>query len=103
MKKFLEILVLGLLLSGNAYSLNFNENLGDYEKNNAGHTSTIYILNRCSGILSYVTSLMLKENMPLGKFIQSYEIADLVLKISEIRGNSLNGSLINAEGGITTK
>ena len=46
---------------------------------------------------------MLKENMPLGKFIQSYEIADLVLKISEIRGNSLNGSLINAEGGITTK
>ena len=62
MKKFLEILVLGLLLSGNAYSLNFNENLGDYEKNNTGHTSTIYILNRCSGILSYVTSLMLKEN-----------------------------------------
>ena len=62
MKKLLGIVVLGLLLSGNAHSLNFDENLGDYEKNNPGNTATIYILNRCSGILSYVTSLMLKEN-----------------------------------------
>ena len=62
MKKLLGIVVLGLLLNGNAYSLNFNQNLGDYEKNNPGNTATIYVLNRCSGILSYVTSLMLKED-----------------------------------------
>ena len=49
-------MVLSLLLSGNANSLNFNENLEDYEKNNPGHAATIYVLNRCSGIMSYVSS-----------------------------------------------
>ena len=78
MKKFFGIVVLSLLLSGNAYSLNFNQNLGDYEKSNPGDTATIYVLNRCSGILSYVTSLMLKEdteaalkfNLMTSKFIK---------------------------------
>jgi len=62
MKKLLGIIVLGLLLSGNAYALNFNQNLGDYEKNNPGNTATIYVLNRCSGILNYASSQIFKKN-----------------------------------------
>ena len=46
---------------------------------------------------------MLKKNIPIGNFIKSTEIADLVYLITELDGNSLNGSLIEAEGGITTK
>ena len=46
---------------------------------------------------------MLEENIPIGNFIKSTEIADLVYLITELDGNSLNGSLIEAEGGITTK
>jgi hypothetical protein len=72
MKKLLAIAVLGLLLSGNANSLNFNENLEDYEKNNPGHTATIYVLNRCSGIMSYVSSLMLKEDVEKGLMLNKW-------------------------------
>ena len=46
---------------------------------------------------------MLEENIPIGNFIKSTEIADLLYLITELDGNSLNGSLIEAEGGITTK
>tara|TARA_B100000963_G_C22635905_1_gene677575 strand:+ start:2795 stop:3523 length:729 start_codon:yes stop_codon:yes gene_type:complete len=46
---------------------------------------------------------MLEENIPIGNFIKSTEIADLAYLITELDGNSLNGSLIDAEGGITTK
>jgi hypothetical protein len=80
MKKLLSILVLGLLLSGNAYALNFNQNLGDYEKNNPGNTATIYVLNRCSGILSYVSSLMFKEN------------TDAALKLNQMGAKFVNFS-----------
>ena len=80
MKKTLGIIVLGLLLSGNAYALNFNQNLGDYEKNNPGNTATIYVLNRCSGILSYVSSLMFKEN------------TDTALKLNQMGAKFVNFS-----------
>ena len=46
---------------------------------------------------------MKKENMPTGQFVKSLEIAELTYFISELNGNSLNGSLIEAEGGINTK
>ena len=72
MKKILGIVVLSLLLSGNANSLNFNENLEDYEKNNPGHTATIYVLNRCSGIMSYVSSLILKEDIDRGLMLNKW-------------------------------
>ena len=80
MKKLLSIIVLIFLLSGNAYALNFNQNLGDYEKNNPGNTATIYVLNRCSGILSYVSSLMFKEN------------TDTALKLNQMGAKFVNFS-----------
>tara|TARA_B100000927_G_C16472552_1_gene472140 strand:+ start:1260 stop:1979 length:720 start_codon:yes stop_codon:yes gene_type:complete len=46
---------------------------------------------------------MLKENIPQGKFITSKEISDLVFLVCSLSGNSLNGSLLEAQGGITTK
>ena len=46
---------------------------------------------------------MKRENMPTGQFVKSLEIAELTYFISELKGNSLNGSLIEAEGGINTK
>ena len=61
MKKLLGIMVLGLLLSGNAYAYNFKETINQYSLVNKGVVSTIYILNRCSGLLTYTSSMMLKE------------------------------------------
>ena len=67
MKKLLRIVVLGLFLSGNAFAYNFKETINNYSLNNKGVVSTIYILNRCSGLLTYTSSMMLKE--PNGKEI----------------------------------
>ena len=53
MKKTLGIMVLGFLLSGNAYALNFKQNLSEYKETKKGTTSAIYVLNRCTGILTY--------------------------------------------------
>ena len=66
MKKLLEIIVLGLLLSGNAYALNFNKKLSEYMEPNLGVTSLIYLLNRCTGILTYTSIMMFKENADVG-------------------------------------
>tara|TARA_B100000963_G_C22608635_1_gene663794 strand:+ start:864 stop:1592 length:729 start_codon:yes stop_codon:yes gene_type:complete len=46
---------------------------------------------------------MKRENMPTGEFVESVEIAELTFFVSELKGNSLNGSLIEAEGGINTR
>jgi len=66
MKKLLLIVVLGLLLSGNAYALNFKESIGEYEKKNAGVESQIYVMNRCSAVFLFA-SIKLFENNDLKK------------------------------------
>ena len=63
MKKLFGIIIFSIFLTSNSHSLNFNENLENYEKNNPGHTALIYILNRCSGVLSYVSSMLFKEDV----------------------------------------
>ena len=61
MKKLLGILVLILLFSGNAYAFNFKENIETYSLKNEGVVSSIYILNRCSGLLTFVAALTINE------------------------------------------
>jgi len=60
-KKFLSILVLGLLFVGSAYAFNFKEDIKTYSEKNDGVVSSIYVLNRCSGLLTYVAALTIKE------------------------------------------
>ena len=61
MKKLLGIIVLGLLLSGNAYAFNFKEDIETYSLKNEGVVSSIYVLNRCSGLLIFVAALTTNE------------------------------------------
>jgi len=82
MKKLLGIVVLGLFLNGNAYSLNFNQKLSDYMEPNMGVTSLIYVLNRCTGILTYNSIMMFKENTDVGLYYNqmSAEMMNLASK-----------------------
>ena len=67
MKRLLSIVILSLFFNGNAYSLNFNQKISKYaEEPNMGVTSLIYILNRCTGILTYNSIMMFKENTDVG-------------------------------------
>ena len=66
MKRLLGIVILSLFFNGNAYSLNFNQKLSDYMEPNMGVTSLIYVLNRCTGILTYTSIMIFKENADLG-------------------------------------
>ena len=59
--KFLGIVVLSLSLNGNAFAFNFTQSINEYLKENKGVVSTIYVLNRCSGALTYLGSMLLKE------------------------------------------
>ena len=61
MKKLLSIVVLGLLFIGNAYAFNFKEDIKTYSEKNEGVVSSIYVLNRCSGLLSYIAALIINE------------------------------------------
>tara|TARA_B100001173_G_C15613209_1_gene389789 strand:+ start:81 stop:524 length:444 start_codon:yes stop_codon:yes gene_type:complete len=95
MKKLLGIVVFSLLLSGNSYSLNFNQKLSDYYKSNTGITSMIYILNRCSGILTYYSIMMFKENAEFGLTynLMSSEMVNLASQLYSKHSNvSLNAA-----------
>ena len=61
MKKILGIIILSFIFSGNVFAYNFKETINQYSLVNKGVVSTIYILNRCSGLLTYTSSMMLKE------------------------------------------
>tara|TARA_Y100001970_G_scaffold277821_1_gene382612 strand:+ start:2658 stop:3107 length:450 start_codon:yes stop_codon:yes gene_type:complete len=82
MKKFLSFLVISFVMTSNAYSLNFNQKLSDYLENNKGVTSIIYILNRCTGILTYNSIMMFKENAEVGLYynFMSSELMNLASK-----------------------
>ena len=62
MKKLLGIVVLGLLLSGNAYAYNFKETINQYSKVNEGNVATIYVLTRCSALLSFTSAMIINES-----------------------------------------
>jgi hypothetical protein len=62
MKKLLGILVLGVLLSGNAYAYNFKETINQYSKVNKGNVATIYVLTRCSALLSFTSAMIINES-----------------------------------------
>ena len=62
MKKLLGILLLGLLLGGNALSFNFSQSLTEYTKQNAGVESDIYMMNRCSAVFNWYGSYLIKSN-----------------------------------------
>ena len=62
MKKLLGIVVLSLLLSGNALSFNFSQSLTEYTKQNAGVESDIYMMNRCSAVFNWYGSYLIKSN-----------------------------------------
>tara|TARA_A100001011_G_C13851634_1_gene651167 strand:- start:122 stop:532 length:411 start_codon:yes stop_codon:yes gene_type:complete len=49
------------LISQKAHSFNFNETIEEYSAKNSGIVSAIYILNRCSGVFTYTSSMLLKE------------------------------------------
>ena len=101
MKKLLGIVVLSLLLNSNAYPLNFNQKLSDYQKPDMGLTSTIYVLNRCTGILTYKSIMMFKENADVGLYYNqmSAELMNLASKYYSIHNNvSLDVALdVNAK------
>jgi len=61
MKKILSIICLSFLLSGNVFAYNFKVTINEYSLSNKGVVSSIYILNRCSGVLVYLSSMLLKE------------------------------------------
>ena len=54
-------MVLGLLLCGNAFAFNFQEDIKTYSQKNEGVVSGIYVLNRCSGLLTYTAAMLLNE------------------------------------------
>ena len=62
MKKILGIIVLGLLLSGNAYAYNFKETINQYSSVNKGNVATIYVLTRCSALLSFTSAMIINES-----------------------------------------
>ena len=62
MKRLLGIVVLGLLICGNAYAFNFKEDIKTYSQKNEGVVSVIYVLNRCSGLLTYTAAMLLNES-----------------------------------------
>ena len=67
--KILGIVVLVLFLSSSAHSLNFNQRISKYaEEPDLGTTSLIYIFNRCTGILTYNSIMMFKENTDVGLY-----------------------------------
>ena len=77
MKKLLGIVVLGLLLSGNAFSFNFKQSLNDYKKQNTGVESDIYMMNRCSAVFNWQASNLIKSNeIKTSKFYLSLVIRD---------------------------
>ena len=57
MKKLLSILIFILLFNSNAIAFNFKEDIDKYGSKNEGVVSSIYILNRCSGLLQYVAAM----------------------------------------------
>ena len=61
MKRLLGIVVMGLLWCNVAFTFNFPQTLNQYSNENKGIVSSIYILNRCSGALTYLSSMLLKE------------------------------------------
>jgi spermidine/putrescine-binding protein len=61
MKKLLGILILSLLLKGNANAFNFKEDIETYSLKNEGVVSSIYILNRCSGLFTFVAAMVINE------------------------------------------
>ena len=65
MKKFILFIFISFLFGGKVFAYNFKETINNYSLNNKGVVSSIYILNRCSGLLTYTSSMMLKE--PNGK------------------------------------
>ena len=101
MKKLLGIVVLSLFLNSNAYPLNFNQKLSDYLKPDMGLTSTIYVLNRCTGILTYKSIMMFKENADVGLYYNqmSAKMMNLASKYYSIHNNvSLDVALdVNAK------
>ena len=101
MKKLLGIVVLGLFLNSNAYPLNFNQKLSDYQKPDMGVTSLIYVLNRCTGILTYNSIMRFKENADVGLYYNqmSAEMMNLASKYYSIHNNvSLDVALdVNAK------
>ena len=101
MKKLLGIVVLSLFLNSNAYPLNFNQKLSDYQKLDMGVTSLIYVLNRCTGILTYNSIMMFKENADVGLYYNqmSSEMMNLASKYYSIHNNvSLDEALdVNAK------
>ena len=62
MKRLLGIVVLGLLICGNAFAFNFKEDIKTYSQKNEGVVSAIYVLNRCSGLLTYTVAMLLNES-----------------------------------------
>ena len=96
MKKLLTILVLSLFLNGNAYSLNFTQKLSDYMEPNLSVTSLIYVLNRCTGILTYNSIMIFKENADAGLYYNqmSSDMMNLASKFYAKHNNvSLNEAL----------
>ena len=55
-------MVLGLLFSGNAYAYNFKETINQYSKVNKGDVATIYVLTRCSALLSFTSAMIINES-----------------------------------------
>jgi hypothetical protein len=91
MKKLLGIIFLSLFLNSSAYSLNFNQKLSDYQKPDMGVTSAIYILNRCTGILTYYSIMMFKEKADVGLYYNQMS-ADLMNLASKYYAKNNNVS-----------
>ena len=61
-KLFLSILVICSLLGGNAYAYNFKETINQYSSANKGNVAIIYVLTRCSALLSFTSAMIINES-----------------------------------------
>ncbi len=95
MKKLLGIIFLSLFLNSSAYSLNINQKLSDYMEPNMGVTSLIYVLNRCTGILTYNSIMMFKENADVGLYYNQMS-ADMMNLASKFYAKHSNVSFDTA-------
>ena len=91
MKKLLGIIFLSLFLNSSAYSLNINQKLSDYILTNKGVNSIIYVMNRCTGILTYNSIMMFKENADVGLYYNQMS-ADLMNLASKYYAKNNNVS-----------
>ena len=79
MKKLLGIIVLGLLLSGNAYAFPFTK-LQEYLSTNSAEdpSITIYTFNRCAALSQFISAISYERDKSLADKYQKRQFAFLM-------------------------